>query len=365
MFKRSLSPLIATILLIVVSVILITVLLTWGSDFAKEKLSIAQTSTIQSTDFTGLITNRSLSSQNILVSNNHSSKDLTITGYKIISSIDHYLYDYFENKIYYLEEPLLIRSKQAEVLQIDCYPQDSFFIDLLTDQNTYVRTQVLAGSINDINPLSCGLVGHWPLDGDAKDSSRFRNHGVITGATATQGVINEAFSFRGGTSDHINLGNSPVFDIAGPMSVSLWVKYEPHVETSLYDYIFGRPPPSSGWGEDNFTLIRTYGHPNQLYFYIQDEELRTGSLSYYPPLEEWVFLVALYDGANIKLYANGELKINLPTEITKLRDMSGVDLVIGGNKSATSRTFNGSIDDLRIYNRALFPFEIEDLNRSI
>jgi len=111
--KRSLSPLIATILLIVVSVILIIVVLTWGSSFAKEKLSITKSSAIQNTDFTGLITNRSLSSQNILVSNNHSSRDLNITGYKIISSLDHYLYSYFENKIYYLEEALVIGSKQA------------------------------------------------------------------------------------------------------------------------------------------------------------------------------------------------------------------------------------------------------------
>jgi len=102
--KRSLSPLIATILLIVVSVILITVVLTWGSDFAKDKLSTTQTS-IKNTDFTGLITNRSISSQNILISNNHSSKDLNVIGYKIISSLNHDLYSYFENKIYYLEEP--------------------------------------------------------------------------------------------------------------------------------------------------------------------------------------------------------------------------------------------------------------------
>jgi FlaG/FlaF family flagellin (archaellin) len=40
--KRSVSPLIATILLIVVSVILVTVVLTWGSDFAKDKLSTTQ-----------------------------------------------------------------------------------------------------------------------------------------------------------------------------------------------------------------------------------------------------------------------------------------------------------------------------------
>jgi hypothetical protein len=97
---------------------------------------------IQNTDFTGLITNRSISSQNILISNNHSSRDLNIIGYKIITSLDNDLYSYFENKLYYLAEPLIIGSNQAEVLQIDFYPEEDFFIDLITDQNTYVRTQV-------------------------------------------------------------------------------------------------------------------------------------------------------------------------------------------------------------------------------
>ena len=75
MLKRSLSPLIATILLMVVSVILITVILTWGSDFAKEKLSIAQSSAIKNTDFTGLITTNHIENTNhILVTNNEPNR---------------------------------------------------------------------------------------------------------------------------------------------------------------------------------------------------------------------------------------------------------------------------------------------------
>jgi len=118
-YKRSVSPLIATILLIVVSVILVTVVLIWGQGFSKDNLNQATFSMNQ--DFTGLITSRSISSQNILISNNHSSKDLNVIGYKIISSLNHDLYSYFENKVYYLEEPLIIGSKQAELSKQKSY----------------------------------------------------------------------------------------------------------------------------------------------------------------------------------------------------------------------------------------------------
>jgi len=340
---------------------LITVVLTWGSDFAKDKLSTTQTS-INDIDLTGLITSRSISSQNILISNNHSSKDLNITGYKIISSLDHYLYEYFENKIYYLDDPLLIGSKQAEVLEIDCYPEDSFFIDLLTDQNTYVRTQVLSRSINDVDSFRCGLVGYWKFDGDAKDSSRFKNDGIINGATITSGKINEAFYFRGHASrDHINLGNSPVFDIVGPMSVSFWIRYDPHTQDSRYDFIFGRSV-SGVWGDNPFIFLRVHSHDNRLYFYIQDDSsIKTEYSGYFPPLNEWVFITGIYDGENLKLYVDGLLKTSVPSTITELKNVSGSDLTVGGNKNIDDRSFHGAIDDLRIYNRALLLSEIIDL----
>ncbi len=177
--KRSISPLIATILLIVVSVILISVVLTWGSDFARDKLSTAKNISTQNKDLTGLITSRSISSQNILISNN-SSQDLNITGYKIISSIDHYLYDYFENKIYNLDQPLIINPNSAQILKIDCFPESSFFIDLITDQNIHVRTQILAKSITDVDSLKCGLL--FEVD--------FRNNNIIDLVNGLNSTIN-------------------------------------------------------------------------------------------------------------------------------------------------------------------------------
>ncbi len=217
---KSLSPLIATILLIVVSVILITVVLTWDSDFARDKLSTAKNISTQTTDLTGLVSSRSISSQNILISNN-SSKDLNVTGYKIISSIDHYLYDYFENKIYNLDQPLIINSNSAQSLQIDCYPENTFFIDLLTDQNIYVRTQVLVGSINDIDPLSCGLISYWKFDGDTKDNFKKHDLTVVGNTQYVDGVLDQALSF---TNSSYARNNSFYLSADPNFTISTWVK---------------------------------------------------------------------------------------------------------------------------------------------
>jgi len=124
--KRSLSPLIATILLIVVSVILITVVLTWGSGFAKENLSTT-TEIQENTDFTGLLSSSYLGSSAILINNTNKNKDLNIIGYKFLNSSNHPLLYLLEDKIYYLDEPLIISKKSSGVLSLDCIPEKNLF----------------------------------------------------------------------------------------------------------------------------------------------------------------------------------------------------------------------------------------------
>ena len=354
--KKSLSPLIATILIIVVSVILITVILTWGSDFAKEKLSIAQSSAIQNTDFTGLITNRSLSSKNSLVSNNHSSKDLNVVGYKIISSLDHYLYSYFENKIYYLEDPLVIGSKQAEVLQIDCYPQDSFFIDLITDQNTYVRTQVLAGSINDVDSLRCGLV----FDFDSTTGVLKENTGNlftpynIDILDLGNGYTSASFN---GTDSYINFGN-PESLIFGEKPFSVVALFKTNsVSTSQAivskGHLFaGRPYDNKGWSigfsKDNF----------KLYFDTFKAEQRRNLTSINLISTNWQYLVTTRDQESAKLYLNNLDRSGLV--VNPIED-SLYDLMIGRSSVYSVCYFNGLIPIVKIYDRVLTDEEISNL----
>jgi len=351
--KRSVSPLIATILIIVVSVILITVILTWGSSFAKDKLSIAQSPVLQNTDFTGLITNRSLSANDILISNNHSSRDLNITGYKLIASLDNDLYSYFENKIYYLEDPLVIGSRQAELLQIDCYPEESFFIDLLTDQNTYVRTQVLAGSINDIDPLRCRLI----LDFDSTNGYITDRTGKNT-LTATDVSIKKTGSyysaeFNGTTSTLITDSTDPTIWQDG-FTVVAWIKPRSWGETN-YGRILDVSTGAAGNDGFNFCINPLY---NSLFCNINAVgAIRSESNSI--NLGSWNFAVlTVSSGSKINIY-RGDLDI-APT-LSGLEKISGLitsitttnPLTIGNRSTATDGTFDGNIPMLKVYKGVL------------
>ena len=363
--KRSISPLIATILLIVVSVILITVVLTWGSGFAKEKLSIAQKSAIKNTDFTGLITNRSLSSKNILVSNNHSSKDLTITGYKIISSIDHYLYDYFENKIYSLEAPLVIGSRQAEVLQIDCYPQDSFFIDLITDQNTYVKTQVLAGSINDIDPLNCGFYGGWLFDEEdgtiVYDYSNYKHNGILINN------ITRVFADNRKAIDINNISNNSYVNITFPelfsdiknndFTISFWFNSRDLNVYSNWIRIVDITKDSTNYVQ--FVIPAN----NKIQFLVRDTDTYKRMVinsSTILDLDTWYFVTGVHNSKenSVKIYLNGVDKSSVGSTSAISGTTNSFNI---GRRSNNAGYYNGLISDFRIYNRLLTDQEIMNI----
>lgn len=75
-------------------------------------------------------------------------------------------------------------------------------------------------------------------------------------------------------------------------------------------------------------------------------------------LGNWYFLVMTFDGANMTMYANDTLCAT--TTLTDTVDTSGV-LRIGQQKTTYNRWFNGSIDDVRLYSKALTVSEIHAL----
>ncbi len=98
-------------------------------------------------------------------------------------------------------------------------------------------------------------------------------------------------------------------------------------------------------------------------FYLTaEDETTSGYLAWspIPPLNEWVHMVATWDGQTMKLYFNGAAQsTNLSFDggsTGKLK--SSTNLYIGEYFSAGNPLFNGTIDEVRIFNRALAPEEI-------
>jgi hypothetical protein len=74
------------------------------------------------------------------------------------------------------------------------------------------------------------------------------------------------------------------------------------------------------------------------------------------PVDTWSYLAVTYDGTMLRLYVNGEETSSTP-QIGRPQANAN-PLQIGGS-AYEGEYFAGQIDEVRIYNRALSPSEIQ------
>jgi len=202
--------------------------------------------------------------------------------------------------------------------------------------------------------LTDGLVAYFPFNGNANDESGNGNNGTVHGATLANdraGRANSAYSFNG-TNNYIEVNDSPSLDITDKITICAW--------RSITTNSLGRL----------VRKVNTWGTPVGGYIlsgannYINSElqlDSRTGVVitrhdSTYP-LNTWGFVAMTFDGARVTLYYNGE--------VIKTEDVAGhivtnnMSLLIGASERV--EYFGGSIDEIRIYNRALSQVEIHKI----
>jgi hypothetical protein len=74
------------------------------------------------------------------------------------------------------------------------------------------------------------------------------------------------------------------------------------------------------------------------------------------PVNTWTYLTGTYDGATLRLYVNG-VQVSSRAQTGPIT-VSTNPLQIGGD-SFFGQYFQGTLDEIRIYNRALNPTEIQ------
>jgi Concanavalin A-like lectin/glucanases superfamily/Domain of unknown function (DUF1929)/Bacterial Ig domain len=189
------------------------------------------------------------------------------------------------------------------------------------------------------------------------DASGGGANGTLTGASwSTAGKNGGALSFNG-TSAWVTVPDTAALHLSTGMTVEAWV----------------RPAATSGW-RSVLTKERGGGLSYALYGYAgaakppgvygntggSDAGASAGSAL---PLNTWSHLAGSYDGSTLRLYVNGVQVATQP--VTGALVSSTAPLRIGGN-SVWGEYFSGLIDDVRVYNRALTPTEIQsDLGTAI
>ena len=199
-------------------------------------------------------------------------------------------------------------------------------------------------------------VAHWRLDESggavAMDSSGNSHHASLNAGpspTWIQGKVGLALAFHG-SGDYVNCGNDPIFDVTDKMTVAAWV------------YIGTVPADWTGIvtkGDDAWRLS-TYSRTTQIHFAVTGPpDYRSINGNTVLTTGAWHYVVGTYDGADIRLYIDGVEDSASPAAYGGTIATSGHNVWIGGNSDRPGREFDGAIDEVAIWNRALSVGEIE------
>jgi len=226
-------------------------------------------------------------------------------------------------------------------------------------------------------PPMDGLVGWWKMDEGAgattADATGNGNTGTRSGTTlptwVTTGKINDALTFSGGatgtTASYVSVPDVASLRLAGSWTASVWINL-----SSL---------PGAGVGLSALARTSTAGDQNYgIYIDNGNSTPATspsfaiifgavgGSLyyAYAPTLAistgTWYLVTGTWDGTTLTLYVNGaSVASSVPAGVPS--SATGPGLYIGGDPCCSTDYFPGTIDDARIYNRALSAAEVGQL----
>jgi hypothetical protein len=198
-------------------------------------------------------------------------------------------------------------------------------------------------------------VARYALDGNVDDSWG-SNNGTNNGVSFVDGIHGQAGEFQASNSEYVNCG---AIGTRTKFTASLWFDASSwSTSDGNWDYFVSRENSSD---YDGPWFLRHNGDSSVgLEFGVADDsgnqyDIKTGIR---PNTSVWKHFVGSYDGSKMRLYFDGELIGENSVSVTLSTQNN--ELIIGSN-GGNQRFFDGLIDDVRIYDRALTPLEIEKL----
>lgn len=238
-----------------------------------------------------------------------------------------------------------------------------------------------------------GLVAYFPFDGDLKDYCDTSNYCIdLSDSVFVNGVSGQAKDFNGET-DMLRLYKT--LHAGYGLSFSFWVKPRGILDSENNGIIIGKYNSSTvgrcflvytqSGSQKNAPSLRTSFYPYGNYSNISEsiysnvfttDDIPAGrdSSNYtifeprYLPLNEWSHCVINVSDSTLEAWINGVLSVSTRRYQEYYNDVSSrnndVQTYIGNVPNAGSGSnnhFNGSLDELRVYNCPLTADEIQTL----
>ena len=204
-------------------------------------------------------------------------------------------------------------------------------------------------------PSDDDLLGYWSLDegsgSTVSDYSSADNAGTITGGTFVVGVSGTALDFNG-VSQYVDLGASIV---VGTMSVSMWVNFDDITRTEFM--MIGTDTDTKNW----FYLSKGAGNLSYGWRYDDAGVDKRENFAYSGLIsnDTWHHFVAVVDsvGGTHKFYIDG-VEANTATSTYTVGVVESPTYISRDN---ATQAMDGTIDEVRIYDRVLTVNEVKAL----
>lgn len=211
-----------------------------------------------------------------------------------------------------------------------------------------------------------GRVGHYPLndvepDGTVPDASPENNDGTVRGDVSVargDGRVGNALAFDG-DGDYVEVPDADSLDVTSEVTVAAWAYLEGDRETK-------RAIVAKDWDLKNalpYVIDLGTNHANdELSFGFYDgswHDVTTGSKA---PKDEWFHVAGTFEDGELRIYLDGAER-NATTVSPSSLPSNDEPLLIGRRtgSGSTRQDFDGLLDEVRVYDRALSADEIDAL----
>lgn len=200
-----------------------------------------------------------------------------------------------------------------------------------------------------------GLIGYWAFDqgqGDIAYDSVGDNHGDIYGAEWTTGQVGGALMFDG-VESHVLLPSN-ILDASEPFSAFAWVRLDNKRGTKNQRIL------QQDWPCGRGLLYRNTETEKLGVFLGAEKTFSTQAI--FQDTGQWYHVGVTHDSGTVKLYIDGAKDAN---NIVNAEPCT-LGLIVGAptNPSSTFGMWDGVIDEVVLYDRALSPEEVEQLYRA-
>ncbi len=241
----------------------------------------------------------------------------------------------------------------GEGVYIEHEYEPGFYQPTLEVTNNLGLTDIMKKSVSILPLAEPGLLAYLNFDNNLKDFSGRGLDGIWESDTETltyvQGKVNEAVTFNGISESSVKVSGDSSLQGMDELTITIWAKKH-----------------SSSTGG---VLVNKHVHylvqigSETIDFRIWDDENKVGQLySDVPSINdnEWHQYTLVYDGSYVKAFVDGEEIIRIPFT-GNIRSTGTWPLRLGRSSIDTENSFSGTLDEFKIYNKALTETEIQQL----